>query len=171
MCIYFNINSYFLLTDEVQATTEPKELVVINGITGEVTYEFKAYPRPNIKICYNDTCGSHGTYGRMQVATVHSQDDTIHTARLTVHRMREEDNGNVTIEVRQPEKDNEFTDEVVLFLLCKYQYQCMACVVRVFLWGRFYRGSRLIVITYQSTLGIFLTVRYFFIISMFVATF
>ena len=73
----------------------------------------------------------------MQVSTVHSQDDTTHTARLTIHEMREEDSGNVTIEVRQPEKDNEFTDEIVLFLLCKYHYQCMACVVRVFLWGRF----------------------------------
>ena len=124
--------NFFLQTDEVQVTTKPKEVVVINGITGEVTYEFKAYPRPNIEFCYNGTCGSNGTYGRMQVSTVHSQDDTIHTARLTIHEMREGDNENVTIEVRQPERNNEFTDKVMLFLLCKYHYQCMVCVSRYF---------------------------------------
>ena len=124
---------YFLQTDKVQATRKPKEVAVINGTTGEVTYEFKAYPHPNIEFCYNGTCGSHGTYGRIQVSTVHSLDDTTHAARLTVHEMREEDNGNVTIQVRQPEKNNEFTNQVMLFLLCKYQYQCVACVVRVLL--------------------------------------
>ena len=106
-----------MLIDEPQITSRPNDPLVINLIHGIVNYEFKAYPRPTVRFCYNDTCISTG-HGRIQISN-NENNDTSHTAQFTINTMTEADNGNVTFELSQSERNFIKNYTVMLFLPCK----------------------------------------------------
>ena len=108
-----------LLIDEPEITSRPSDPIVVSLAHGIVNYEIKAYPRPSIKFCYNDTCIGSGRHGKIQI-TNYQNNATSHTAQFTVNRMTEEDNGNVTLELSNAAMNFSQNYTVMLFLPCKY---------------------------------------------------
>ena len=106
------------LIDEPEITKRPSDPVIVDLTHGIVIYEIKAYPRPTVRFCYNNTCSNTG-HGRIQI-TNHKNNDTSHTAQFTINTMTEEDNGNVTLELSQSERNFTKNYTVMIFLPCKY---------------------------------------------------
>ena len=134
-----------ILSDDSKITTlGPSNPVVVKSDIGVVICEVEAYPPPTIHFCYNGTCSDFKNHNKIEVIS-HLRKGKYHNARFILHDMNEDDNGNVTCQVIQADRNTTVERQVMIFLPCKYMSAYGMYLVGTFICGYFCNKGSVVV--------------------------